>query len=107
MFTTQLFLVIQWGDLFSLIGICFTMVLLIMALFVVILQIFAKIAKKDSAHASEEKIKTSEKQEIKSQNQDDELAAVALAISLYFEEVHDEESLILTINNSNKSNWNN
>lgn len=110
MFTTKLFLAIQWGDVFALIGICFTIVLCIMALFVLILQLFAKVSRKKSdGQSTGYNGQLIEKQEIKSNkdNKDGEIVAVALAISLYLNEVHDNESLILTIKNTKNLNWNN
>ncbi|HOD89405.1 MAG: hypothetical protein QM212_09015 [Bacteroidota bacterium] len=110
MFTTKLFLAIQWGDVFALIGICFTIVLCIMALFVLILQLFAKVSKKKTVGQPKDNEKQIiEKNEVKSSKdtKDGEIAAFALAISLYLNEVHDNESLVLTIKNKENSNWNN
>ena len=105
MFTTN-YLAIQWGDVLPW-WYLFVIVLCIMAIFFLILQLFVKVKKTvDNLKIIKQII---EKNEVKSSKdtKDGEIAAVALAISLYLNEVHDNESLVLTIKNKENSNWNN
>lgn len=84
----------------ALVGICFSIVLLIMAFFVLIMTLFGVIAKKGK--------KAEVKQEVSkpvvvadSKIDDATYAAIATALHLYFGGEHDNESNVLTIKNVN------
>ena len=83
-----------------------TLVFIVLCLLIVLLRIFGMASKKLS---KEKDIETEEDQEQQSEVvSGSESAAIAMALHLYFADVHDEESDIITIKNINSrySPWN-
>lgn len=93
---------IVWGDTLSLVAICFGIVLAILLLFVGILKIFEIVSKKEkNKDAVTKPIVSTDKN--KPEISEAEYAAIAMAIHMYYDVKHDEESMILTIKNNPQS----
>ncbi len=90
---------IDWSDRFLLAGIGVGMVLCILVAIVLVLQIFTFIAMKTTRKASEVKTNYKETKQAKSFDKasDEEKAAVAVALYLYYYEKNNRENRILTI----------
>ncbi|MCF0207694.1 MAG: OadG family protein [Bacteroidales bacterium] len=87
-----------WNETFALVGICFSIVLIIMAIFVLIISLFGLSSKKKDKPAVVETPKATAT--AKSSAIDDaDYAAIATALHLYFGGEHDKESNVLTIKN--------
>jgi hypothetical protein len=99
----------MWGDVLSLVLICFSIVLVIMGLFVGLLSIFKLLKKKTVAvpHKSEELTELELVEKNVTKISDTEYAVIATAIHLYFNNNHDDEPNVLTIKNisQNYSPW--
>lgn len=89
-----------WNDTWALVGICFCIVLLIMAFFVIVMTIFGVIAKKGKkAEPKAEAQKPAAEAKASGKVDDADYAAIAVALHLYFGGEHDKESNVLTIKN--------
>ena len=101
----------NWSDMWAMTGIGFGTVFVILLLLVLILGIFNVVAKKKSAAPAVSSKPALEKkavvtpflQDVKGES--DDIAAVATALCLYFQEVHDEESYVLTIQHHDHTAW--
>ena len=98
-----------WSDMWAMTGIGFGTVFVILLLLVLILGIFNVVAKKKSGVAPVAAPQAAlEKKEVKLLSGDAEeadIAAVATALCLYFQEVHDEETYVLTIKHHDHTAW--
>lgn len=97
-----------WGETWALVGICFSIVFLIMAFFVLIMMLFGAIAKKGKkSEAKADAPKPAEEVKSTGKIDDADYAAIATALHLYFGGEHDKESNVLTIKNvsQNYSPW--
>lgn len=89
-----------WNDTWALVGICFCIVLLIMAFFVIVMTIFGVVAKKGKKQeAKVEAPKPAAEAKVSGKADDADYAAIAVALHLYFGGEHDKESNVLTIKN--------
>jgi hypothetical protein len=100
---THILLVVAWSDTLSLVGICFTMVLLIMLLFVGILKVFNAL-QRDRKTVAAEKIIITKEEDSESEITGEEAAAIAVALRLYFDVIHDNDSRVLTIKRITRCN---
>ena len=97
---SNVLLTVNWGETWALVGICFTIVLLIMAFFVIVMTIFGVIAKKGKkAEPKAEAQKPVAEAKPSGKIDDADYAAIAVALHLYFGGEHDKESNVLTIKN--------
>jgi len=100
-----------WSDMWAMTGIGFGTVFAILLLLVLILGIFNIVAKKKPsatpAPAVEAKpaAKPAALAAPAAKAADDDIVAVATALCLYFQEVHDEESYVLTIRHHKHTAW--
>ena len=99
-----------WSDMWAMTGIGFGTVFVILLLLVLILGIFNVVAKKKSAAPAVSPKPALEKKDVTPLLQDvkgdsDDIAAVATALCLYFQEVHDEETYVLTIHHHEHTAW--
>jgi len=100
----------NWSDMWAMTGIGFGTVFVILLLLVLILGIFNVVAKKKSPApaASAKPALEGKKTPLLPEGTteaDDDLAAVATALCLYFQEVHDEEAYVLTIHHHEHTAW--
>ena len=99
----------NWSDMWAMTGIGFGTVFVVLLLLVLILGIFNVVAKKKSgapaaSPALEKKdVATPLLQNVEEES--DDIAAVATALCLYFQEVHDNESFVLTIHHHEHTAW--
>ncbi|MBO4444514.1 MAG: OadG family protein [Bacteroidaceae bacterium] len=105
-----LFLLVEnatWSDMWAMTGIGFGTVFTILILLVLILGVFNLVAKgsKKTATAKPALPKAAPAIAAKSNADDDDLAAVATALYLFYQEVHDEESFVLTIHHHEHNAW--
>lgn len=100
---------VTWSDMWAMTGIGFGTVFTILVLLVLILGIFNLVAKgpKKAAPAKAALPKATPKlvAEKSDATVDDDLAAVATALYLFNQEVHDEESFVLTIKHHEHNAW--
>ncbi len=98
---------VSLGDTWALVGICFSIVLIIMAFFVGIMAIFGVVAKGKSKKAETSAVVAEPKAKTENKIDDADYAAIATALHLYFGGEHDIESNVLTIKNvsQNYSPW--
>ena len=97
---SNVLLTVNWGETWALVGICFTIVLLIMAFFVIVMTIFGVIAKKGKkAEPKAEAQKPVAEAKPSGKIDDADYAAIAVVLHLYFGGEHDKESNVLTIKN--------
>ncbi len=88
-------------------GISIVAVFCILEILVLILNVFGRIAGRTSGHTHRKADKPSlapgmHTDEVETE---EEMAVIATAIYLYFNSKHDEESGVITIDNSRPSNW--
>ena len=101
----------NWSDMWAMTGIGFGTVFVILLLLVLILGIFNVVAKKKSAAPAASVKPSLEAKGVKTpllqsgEGETDDLIAVATALCLYFQEVHDEESYVLTIQHHDHTAW--
>jgi|APHig6443717817_1056837.scaffolds.fasta_scaffold06889_3 sodium pump decarboxylase gamma subunit len=98
---------INWANTFAVIVIGFGLVFVVLVLLVYIIKIFSFLSNRKEIKAetnNEVKLNTAEVKE--AGLSDVENAAIAMAISLYYADVHDQESYVITIDNSKKTSWN-
>lgn len=88
-------------------GISVCVVFAILVILVLVLNIFSLIAKQASqhSHAAEAKAPALAPGEHADAADGDDLVVVATAIYLYLNSAHDEESGVITIDNSKPANW--
>lgn len=94
---------VDWIKAFNVIGFSFIMVFLLLLLIVIVLNIFGRL------FSSEAKLpKSSGIDNAGNKLSDNDLTAIGLALYLYHENEHDEESNILTFKRTNRyySPWN-
>lgn len=97
---SNMLLSVNWGETWALVGICFAIVLLIMAFFVIVMMLFGAIAKKGKkAEPKTEAQKPVAETKPSGKIDDADYAAIAVALHLYFGGEHDKESNVLTIKN--------
>lgn len=95
-----------WSDMWAMTGIGFGTVFTILLLLVLILGIFNLIAKGSKKSTAVKALpKAAPAIAAKSNADDDDLAAVATALYLFYQEVHDEESFVLTIHHHEHNAW--
>lgn len=90
---------VTWGETWALVGICFGIVLLIMAFFVLVMTMFGVISKKKKATPAAEPAKPVAKPVATGEIDEADYAAIATALHLYFGGEHDKESNVITIKN--------
>ena len=96
-------LVVNWGNALSVMVIGLLIVFSVLCLLILVLTLMGKLMKSsDQSEAPETPIQEHKETP---QTQDEELAAVAMAIYLHYAAVHDEESHVLTIKRVH-SEWN-
>jgi hypothetical protein len=99
----------NWSDMWAMTGIGFGTVFVILLLLVLILGIFNVVAKKKPAASATKP--ALEAKAVKAPllpegtGETDDIAAVATALCLYFQEVHDEEAYVLTIHHHEHTAW--
>ena len=86
-------------------GICVGVVFAILIALVLVLCIFSYVAKRANKHQLVAKVPALAPGKHADAADGDDLVVVATAIYLYLNSAHDEESGILTISNSQPSNW--
>ena len=98
---------IDWSDRFLLAAIAVGVVFCILLAIVVVLQVFTVIAMKTTRKASEVKTNYKESKQAKSFDKasDEDKAAVAVALYLYYYEKNNRENRILTIKPNQPSAW--
>lgn len=99
-----------WSDIWAMTGIGIGTVFVILILLVLILGVFNLIAKGSEREISAKAAlpKTSHAivaEKEKETATDDDLAAVATALYLFYKEIHDEESFVLTIHHHEHNAW--
>ncbi len=96
----------NWANTFAVIIIGFGLVFVVLVLLVFVIKIFGFIAnaKENNSETNKGVKQTAEVKEV--EVSDIENAAIAMAISLYYADVHDQESYVITIDNSKKTSWN-
>lgn len=96
-------LVTDWGNALDVVGFSFTMVFVLLVMIVVVLNLFSKLI---APKVKVRKVKADKNTEATKQDDQDyeedhltagDSAAIALALHLFYAEVHDEESAIITI----------
>ncbi len=107
---TVLPLVVDWGHTWLVTGVGFGMVFVLLVFLILILKLFGSIMESGKAPKKAEAPKTAAVAAAapKTVSEDDDLAAVAMALHLYFNGVHDEEPTEITIRNIERrySPWN-
>ena len=100
-------LAIAWPDMLAMTGIGFGVVFCILLLLVFILKIFSAVGAKKKAPAQVAKTPAAAPAAkiAAADAADGDFAAVATALYLYFQEVHDEESYKLTIRHHEHTAW--
>ena len=98
---------ITFSDMLAMTGIGFGTVFVILVLLVLILGIFNVVAagKKPAAAPKKAIEATAAPAAIAATADDDDIPAIATALSLYFREVHDSESFVLTIRHHDHTAW--
>lgn len=88
-------------------GMSVAVVFAILVLLVLVLQVFTLVAKKTTAQVRTAKEDYTEKKQAKAFEEASELdkAAVATAVYLYFNDAHDNESGVLTIQQNPSAGW--
>jgi glutaconyl-CoA/methylmalonyl-CoA decarboxylase subunit delta len=98
---------INWANTFAVIVIGFGLVFVVLILLVYIIKFFGFVAnKKDGNSETRKELKLNATEVKEGGFSDCENAAIALALNLYYADVHDEESYVITIDNSKKTSWN-
>lgn len=96
-------LVTDWGNALDVVGFSFTMVFILLVMIVVVLNLFSKMIAPKVKVRKAKTVKTAEPvATVDQEYEEDHLtagdsAAIAMALHLYYSEVHDEESAIITI----------
>lgn len=95
---------VNWADALNVVTFSFTMVFVLLVLIVFVLNIFSRIVapkvrvpKKKTGIDNQSSTNSQEKEYIEAHLSAGESAAIAMALHLYYNEVHDEESSIITI----------
>jgi len=103
----MMLLTVGWSDKLLLAGIAVGVVFCILLALVFVLQIFTIIAKKTTKKASEVKTNYKETKQAKSFDKasEEDKAAVAVALYLYYYEKNNRENRILTIKPNQPSAW--
>ena len=99
----MILLTTDWGQAWSMAGMSVGVVFIILILLVVVLTIFSWVAKAGTAKALAAPVADAPKSAPKASDADE--AAVAMAVYLYLNGRHDEESGILTIQVNDHSLW--
>ncbi len=99
---------INWSNIFIIIFIGFGLVFVVLILLVYILEVFGYIARRTEGNKENSKkdTKTNAGEVNKGGLSNEESAAIAMALSLFYADVHDEESYLITIQDNNNSSWN-
>jgi glutaconyl-CoA/methylmalonyl-CoA decarboxylase subunit delta len=99
-------LAIEWAKALNIIGFSFLMVFALLLLIVIVLQILGKVITSfDKTPQAQIKTDSSINSEINAEgNQipEDDIAAISMALYSYFNDTHDTESNVLTINKVSK-----
>jgi len=96
-------LAIDWGNALDVVGFSFSMVFILLVMIVIVLNLFSRlVAPKVRVHKPKlvnqsGSAKNSEKEYIEDHLSANDSAAIALALHLYYTDVHDVESAIITI----------
>lgn len=98
-------LIINWASAFDVVAFGFTMVFILLILLVVVITVFGKVLAPKVRILKSPKIDSNNVntiKEVETEYVEDHLpavygAAIAMAIHLYYAEVHDEESHVITI----------
>ena len=106
-------LAINWGNVGIVTLVGFGLVFVVLVLLIFILQIFGKIMAPKAKVRKGAEVATTSAQPVTPESESDYIpaldsAAIATALHLYFNEVHDEESLVVTIKTVERrySPWN-
>jgi len=112
MITTTL-LLINWGNAFIVVGIGFGTVFIILIALVILLNFWNKMSIFATNSQQKKKVKTSTQNRLTGSSQqgsapEEAIVAIAMALHSCFEEIHDVESNIITINTEEQhaSPWN-
>ncbi len=99
---------INWANTFAVIIIGFGLVFVVLVLLVYIIKIFSFFSnrKEIKSGVTNNEVKSNTAEVKEATISDVENAAIAMALSLYYSDVHDEESYVITIDNSRKTSWN-
>jgi len=97
-------LAVNWADALNVVTFSFTMVFVLLVLIVFVLNIFSRIVapkvripKKNTTNEDENSTNPSAKEYVEAHLSAGDSAAIAMALHLFYAEVHDEESAIITI----------
>ena len=97
-------LAVNWADALNVVTFSFTMVFVLLVLIVFVLNIFSRIVapkvrvpKKNTTNEDENSTNPSVKEYVEAHLSAGDSAAIAMALHLFYAEVHDEESAIITI----------
>ena len=99
-------LIINWGNTLIIVGFGFGMVLTILSILVLLLVLWEKSPLLFEQIRKPVKSSGQESTEDPFATNDGEIAAITAAIHLYFNEIHDIESNIVTIKRIERSSWN-
>ena len=97
-------LAVNWADALNVVTFSFTMVFVLLVLIVFVLNIFSRmvapkvrVPKKNTTNEDENSTNPSAKEYVEAHLSAGDSAAIAMALHLFYAEVHDEESAIITI----------
>ena len=104
----MMLLTINWANALNVIGFSFLMVFVLLLLIVFVLNIFGKIFSaidKDSQNQVKNDANSaiiSGTENVENQISDNDIAAISMALYLYYADMHDEESNVITIKKVNR-----
>ncbi len=103
----MLLLSVNWSGAFTVLGLGMTIVFSVLILLVFLLNFSGWIFTRDTNTAGNIEIKPTEVSENETFSEE-EKAAIAMALHLFYQNVHDEESYVITINDTanTPSAWN-
>ena len=96
-------LAVNWADAFNVVTFSFVMVFVLLVLIVFVLNIFSKVVApkvrvpKKMIETDSNSVQPTEKEYVEDHLSSGDSAAIALALHLFYTEVHDEESAVITI----------
>ncbi len=98
----------NWSDAFTIMGLGLLIVFIVLILLVFLLIGFGKIfnKKNNQEEPDKELIGTIATSNNNALSDDNEKAAIAMALYLFYADVHDEESYVITIDDQQPSAWN-
>lgn len=96
-------LAVNWADAFNVVIFSISMVFVLLILIVIVLSIFSRIVApkvrvpKKMIEGDADSVQPTEKEYVEDHLSSGDSAAIALALHLFYAEVHDEESAVITI----------